>query len=271
MPNWKSSWILKLTFITGVLFLTFISGLYVVYYSYYPYGFSAYGFGFPLAWFERYYSRSYTLYYRFVELGFLIDFLLYSLFIAVVSYFGSRFLRSTLAGRRLFLIKDKARASRVLSVIACLLLLSSLFLPFFFAETGGIIEEESYTTWFWSFKAYSQQFYFSRLLGTTWVWFFHYWNGNYFVAEETPSLLSTLPIIFILHILTLAVATASIFAKRLMLFCTPMSLSIIILMILYGSAFVPHFEQFLAGFWIMVASFILFLALTILNCKWKCE
>jgi hypothetical protein len=269
--RWKSSWILALIYVSGVLFLTFISGLYVVYYSYYPYGFEAYGFGFPLAWFERYYSSSYTLYYRFVWQGFFIDFLSYGFFIAASSYACSRFLRSTLVGRRVFLIKDKARASRVLSVIVCLLLLSSLFLPFFFADTGRFIREESDRTWFWSFKAYSQHFYFSRLLDTTWVWFFHYWNGNYYVAEAHPLLLLTLPIIFILQILTLAFATASIFTKKLLLFCSLTSLSIIILMILYSSAFVPNFEQFLAGFWVMIASFILFLALTILDYKWKCE
>jgi hypothetical protein len=86
MLGWRMSRILALVSVGGGLLLTFISGLYVVK-PFVPDGEMVY-FGFPLAWFEA--ARKGLLvigpwHHCFLWQGFIIDFLLYGLLIAVAT------------------------------------------------------------------------------------------------------------------------------------------------------------------------------------------
>ena len=162
------------------------------------------------------------------------------------------------------MMKRKTQTLKVLSVLACLLFLSSIFFPFMSAEHSDAFLVTLHQSHFWSFRSFTEHSLSNVILGTEDYWFYDYWFKEHADGLE-------LLFMFVAQILTLFTSLASLLIKKRNL---PLAPVVLCLMVIASMVYVGEINpiqgnmspySYQLGYWLTFPSFSVFLTVFILN------
>jgi hypothetical protein len=162
---------------------------------------------------------------------------------------------------------------KVLSILGCLLFLSSIVFPFRFVYysrnvTGFPEGAEHYWAYYWSFRSYTET---DGSLGyphygVADYWFYDCWVKFYTYDSE---LFWTFTFIFMIQVLTLIIGVAFIFLDKKILAPTVLCITVSVLMTLVNvsprEANVFSRASYELGYWLTYPSMLLFLSASLLG------
>lgn len=166
------------------------------------------------------------------------------------------------------MMKRKTQTLKALSVLGCLLFLSSIFFPFMSAyllDRGrGTFPGSLHQSHFWSFRSFTEYSLYNVVLGTEDYWFYDYWFKEYVPGLEFLFM-------FVAQILTVFTSLASLLIKKRNLPLAPVVLCLMVIAsMVYMGEISPiqrnmSLHTYLLGYWLTFPSFSVFLTVFILN------
>jgi hypothetical protein len=152
---------------------------------------------------------------------------------------------------------------KILAIIGCLVFLFSFVSPFYYSNPMSMIEQ-SYSIYYWSFKADEQHYWVHSYTGDRQYWLYDYWFNDYYAYATYPGLSWVLIFMFIAQILTLVTGIASIFVSSRIVSLIPIisCLTTIALMVHVNMRISENLVgrfSYQQGYWLTYPSLFLFL------------